>query len=129
MTRWMHPPELLRGGERGQLDPVVEGERHGLSRQLSLAIWERICVDATDSGGRLAVEQARRGFHDLAARIAARGGRIRPDVGRVTRVAVELEGATSAVWGADELKPRTPGRETLVTVEARRWARMNGEPA
>jgi len=129
MTRWMHPPELLRDRERDQLDPIVEGERHGLSRQLSLAIWTRICVGATDSVGRLDMEQARRRFHDLATRIAARGGRIRPDVGRVTRVALELDGPTPAVWGADELKPRVPGRETLVIVEARRWARMSGERA
>jgi len=73
MTRWMHPPELLRAREREQFDPVVQGRRHGLFRELSLAIWERACVNATDSAGRRDEEQARQRFHDLAARIAAAG--------------------------------------------------------
>jgi hypothetical protein len=88
MTRWMYTPELERSREPAQLDPVVEGERHGLSRELALAlaIWERVCAGVTDGAGRRDGEQARRRFHEIAARMAARGGRTRPDVGRVTRV-------------------------------------------
>jgi len=129
MTRWLHPPELERQRERDQFDPVVEGARHGLTRELSLAIWKRVCADATDGFGRRDTEQAERRFHGIAARIAARGGRLRPDVGRFTRVGVELEGTPLRAWGVDELAPRTPGRETLVAAEARRWKAMSAEPA
>jgi len=116
----MHPPELERQRERDLFDPGIEGARHGLARELSLAIWERVCADATDGAGRCDTEQARRRFHEIAARIAARGGRLRPDVGRVTRVGVEIGGESLGVWGAKDLAVRTPGRETLVAVEARR---------
>jgi hypothetical protein len=47
----MHPPELERQREFAQFDPVVEGARLGLSRELSLAIWERVSADATDGAG------------------------------------------------------------------------------
>jgi len=69
------------------------------------------------------MEQAQQRFHELATRIAARGGRLRPDVGRATRVCVELNGKSPGTWVADELMPRVPGRQTLVGVEARRWAK------
>jgi aminopeptidase N len=123
MTRWMHPPELDRERKRDHFDPVVEGARHALARELSLAIWDRVCADATDSAGRRDMEQAQQRFHELAARIAARGGRLRPDVGRVTRVGVELNGDSRGPWNTDELRPRVPGRETLFAVEARRWSK------
>ena len=121
MTRWMHPPELEHQRQRDRFDPVVEGHRCGLSRDLSLAIWERVCADATDSEGRCDTARAERRFHEIAARIAARGGRLRPDVGQLTRVATEIIGVPVGRWGANELAPRTPGRETLVAAEARRW--------
>ncbi|HEX7838874.1 MAG TPA: DUF4157 domain-containing protein, partial [Kofleriaceae bacterium] len=117
--RWLHPPELDRQRHRDPFDPVNEGERHRLSRERSLAIWERVCADATDSLGRRDTDQAERQFHQIAARIAARGGRLHPDVGRVTRVDVEVSGIPLSAWSVDELAPRTPGRETLVTAEAR----------
>jgi len=126
MTRWLHPPELERQRERDEFDPVVEGARHGLARELSLAIWKRVCADATDSFGRRDTEQAERRFHEIAVRIATRGGKLRPDVGRLTRVETEITGKPLGVRGIDELAPRVPGRETLVTAEARRWG-MLGE--
>ena len=129
MTRWLYPPELKRQRERDRFDPVVEGARHGLTRELSLAIWERVCAGANDGFGRRDTEQAERRFHEIAARIAARGGRLRPDVGRFTRVGTELDGTPRRAWIVDELVPRTPGRETLVTAEARRWKAMSVEPA
>jgi hypothetical protein len=128
MTRWMHPPELDHERKRDHFDPVVEGARHALARELSLAIWDRVCADATDRAGRRDMEQAQQRFHELAARIAARGGRLRPDVGRVTRVGVEINGDSRGPWNADELRPRVPGRETLFAVEARRW-RKAGDAA
>lgn len=124
--RWMRPPELGREPDREWFDPIVEGARHRLSRELSLAIWQQVRTDATDSAGRCDVEQARRRFHEIAARVAARGGRLRPDVGRTTRVAAgSTESAESYVdslgtWPTD-LRLHAPGRETLVGAELRRW--------
>ena len=129
MTRMFHPPELERSRERDRFDPIHEGERHGLSRELSLAIWKRVSSDATDTFGRRNEERARERFHELAARIAARGGRRRPDPGRLTRVGVEISGEAMGTWAADELMPRVPGRQTLAAVEAQRWAKRAGETA
>ncbi len=121
MTRMFRPPELEYLYQRGRFNPIREGERYGLSRELSLAIWKRVSEDATDTFGRRSEDQARERFHDLAARISARGGRLRPDPGRLTRVGVEMSGEPMGTWAADELMPRVPGRQTLAAVEARRW--------
>lgn len=110
MTRWIHPPELERQRELAQFDPVVEGARLGLSRELSLAIWERVCADETDSKGRRDTEQAEQRFREIAARIAASGGRLQSDVGRLTRVQTESTGGPRGAWAVDELTPRMPGR-------------------
>ncbi|HEY0478543.1 MAG TPA: hypothetical protein VGD37_13550, partial [Kofleriaceae bacterium] len=112
-VRWMHPPELERARDPNAFDPVAEGGRHRLSRELSLAIWARVCADVGDSASRPGAEQAQRRFHELAARIAARGGRLRPEVGRVTRVEIEATGVPLGAGSVDELTPRVPGRETL----------------
>jgi len=117
----MHPPELKRQREFAYFDPVIEGARSGLSRELSLVIWERVCADATDSKGRRDTEQAERRFREIAARIAARGGRLQPVVGRLTRVETEVHGVPRGTWALDELAPSTPGRTTLVVTERRRW--------
>src|SRR6185369_12209240 len=66
-------------------------------------------------------EQAERRFREIAARIAARGGRLQPDVGRLTRVETEVHGVPRGTWALDELAPSTPGRTTLVVTERRRW--------
>ncbi len=112
MARWVHPPELERQREQSRFDPVAEGARHGLSSVLSLAIWERACADATDRMGRLDADQAQRRFQDVAARIQTRGGRLAPDVGRLTRVQTEIVGVALDAW-ADVAKPPVPGRQTL----------------
>ena len=120
--RWIRPPELDRERVRDRFDPLVEGARHGLSHEVSLAIWERARRDATGADGRHDAEAARLRFHEVAARIAARGGRLRPDVGRLTRVGVELEASEASetrVSRADELAMRAPGRDTRVAAEAR----------
>ena len=124
-----HPPELERSREHDRFDPIREGERYGLSRELSLATWKRVSEDATDTFGRRNENLAHERFHELAARIAARGGRLRPDPGRLTRVDVELSDNSPGTWAADELMPRVPGRQTLAAIEARRWAKRVGEAA
>jgi hypothetical protein len=107
--------------DRDRFDPVVEGAKHALARELSLAIWERVRADATDAAGRCDTEQAAQRFHELAARIAARGGRLVPEVGKLTRTGVEPHSAVLDAWRSHELSPRAPGRETLVSAETRRW--------
>lgn len=77
---------------------------------------------ATDSAGRCNVEEARRRFHEFAARLTARGGMLQPAVGRVTRVGVEILGESLDGWDIKQLAPRVPGRDTLVAAEARRRA-------
>jgi hypothetical protein len=124
--RWMYPPELERQGARDRFDPVREGDRHRLSREMSIAIWERVCAETTDGSGQRDVEQAKRRFHEIAALVAARGGRLLPDVGRYTRVGVELGGMPLAAWGRDLLARPAPGRETRVTrAEAERAAEVS----
>src|SRR5262245_65149673 len=91
MTHWMHPPEIERTQVRDTFDAVLAGARHGLPPELALAIWDRVRADATDASGREDLDQARRRFHDIAARVAARG-RLRSDIGRRTRVGDELDG-------------------------------------
>jgi hypothetical protein len=125
MTHWMHPPERARQAERDQFDAAIEGLRHGLSRELSLAVWERACAETTDGPDRRDIEEARRRFHEIGARWAARRRRAHPEPGRVTRVGLELDGHTARGSDADELASRAPGRETLVAAEARRWAQMS----
>ncbi|HEX8114063.1 MAG TPA: DUF4157 domain-containing protein [Kofleriaceae bacterium] len=119
MTRWMHPPELARTPERDQFDPVIDGKRYGLPRELLLAIWERVCRDATDRAGRLDADPMQRRFHELAAWIAAHDGRLHSDVGRLTYVQTDTIGVPRGALAVDELAPRAPGRTTLVDAETR----------
>jgi hypothetical protein len=123
MTRWMHPPERGNLRERDHFDPVAEGARYQLSRELSLELWERAVADATDSAGRCDRQAAQRRFHELASNMAARGGRVRPDVGRLTRGDGEPERTRHQAWRADARRGFAPGRENLVDAEARRRAR------
>jgi len=128
--RWVHPPEIGRERDRARFDPIVEGARHHLSREVSLAIWQHVCAAATDSASRCDMAQAQQRFHEIAARIAAHGGRLRPDVGRATRLATESSGFADALepWPS-ELRIHTPGRQTLVTAELRRWITTGHAPA
>jgi len=120
VTRWLQPPQLEWPRDPDRFDPVADGARyHHLSAELARAIWARVSEDATDGAGRCDLAQAQQRFHELAARVARRGGRLRPEVGRVTRVD---HGTTRdrRGWCTDELDPRAPGRDTQVLVEARR---------
>ena len=51
-NRWIRPPELSRQQPRDRFDAVVAGDGYGLSSDVSLAIWERVCADATDGDER-----------------------------------------------------------------------------
>lgn len=106
MTGWRLGAERERPAAREPFDPVLEGARHGLSREQSLAAWERARWEA-DRDGREDAERVQRRFQAIALRIAARGGALRPDVGRLTRVGVELDGEPAP---RDELAIRAPGR-------------------
>src|SRR5262245_54699709 len=118
--RWMYGPELERGADRPAFDPVAEGERYRLGRELSLAIWDRACAEATDGSGRLDLARAQQWFHELATRIAARGGRLDPDVGKRTRVETEAAGGAHRAAVIDDLFARSPGRSTRVLAESQR---------
>src|SRR5262245_21527823 len=102
MTRWREPPQAAHEHKDDRFDPVLEGARHGLSRDLALEIWARI--RAVRTGVEPEADDVRR-FHEVAALVAARGGRLRPDVGRITRVDVELD-RDGETWS-----PATRGRE------------------
>lgn len=129
MTRWMRPPEVERSREQDRFDPLVEGARHRLPDELLRKLWERVCRDLTDRFGRFDEEQAQKRFHELAARTAAWGGRLGPEVGRFTRVGTEIDGDSLGIWDVRRQRPHTPGRETLVTVEARRRIAQSERPA
>ena len=115
---WTRPHELDPRDGRKPFDPVVEGSRYGLSQKLSLAIWERVCAEATDPSGQPDLEQAKRRFHAIAARIATRGERWPySNVGKRTRVETERDGSSSRGASIDEIScvnlfrfTRPPGR-------------------
>src|SRR5262245_47001934 len=111
MKRMFHAPELEHSRQRDRFDPILEGERHGLIPGRSPRLWKRVSEDATDVFGRRNEDQARKQFQELATRIAARGGRLQPDPGRRTRVAIEIDSDSSAPWPVDELMSRVPGRK------------------
>jgi ADP-ribose pyrophosphatase YjhB (NUDIX family) len=115
-THWRRPPELERERNRDRFDPIREGDGYRLSREVSLAIWERVCADA-DGLGRRDQGQAEQRFHQVAALVAARGGWLRADIGRLTRVESELGDIARHLRREDPFAPRTPGRETLVARE------------
>jgi hypothetical protein len=120
----------MRGADRDSarhaitFDPVVEGARHGLSRELSLELWKLVREESATIPEQADLEPAKPRFHELAAQLAARGAKLRADVGRLTRMAVELDGVPTARAALDALRPHVPGRETQVIVEARRRASL-----
>lgn len=50
MTRMFQPTEIEHSRPRDGFDPIREGARHGLSPELSLAIWRRVSEDAAGFG-------------------------------------------------------------------------------
>jgi Domain of unknown function (DUF4157) len=102
-------------------DPIAEGEKYALAPAVSLAVWNRARREATDARGECDEMRARERFHEFAARIAARGGRLVPDVGALTRVGAEAPHGARGGPRSREFGPRAPGRTTLVLAEAERW--------
>jgi hypothetical protein len=62
---------VLRPPTESDFDPVLEGTRYRLVAAISLAVWDGVCREATHDDGRCDEQQARRRFHQVAARIAA----------------------------------------------------------
>ena len=119
-TRWFRGADLEPTRSRAPaFDAAAEGARHGLSAEIARHIWLQICREETDSAGQLDDERAQRRFHEVAQRVAARGGRLTPDPGRTTRVEVE---ASRAAPAASVFASQVPGRRTLVEAEASRAA-------
>jgi hypothetical protein len=112
MMRWMRGSEADHR-EVVPFDPIAEGDRHRLSADVSLAIWAHVSGDAASD------DHARRRFDEIAVRLATRGGRLRPDPGRVPLDdAVPRSGSTIA----DELVSGAPGKITAVTAaRAKPW--------
>lgn len=123
-SRWFRGAESdrHRGRERDDFDAVAEGALHGLAPDVSLAIWAHVCREATDVYGRFDEDHARRRFHEVAARAAARGGRLRPDPGKVTLIEAE----TSPRHDLDVFADISPGKVTRVEAEMRRCGRRAG---
>lgn len=108
------------GGRSNDFDPVAEGSRYRLAPAVSLEIWTRVCAELTDRNSGRNEEQARRRFREVAARVAARNGRLRPDPGRTTRYEMEAPGGRRE---RDVFAQLVPGKMTLQEVEAQRWER------
>src|SRR5688572_8423714 len=109
MKRWLHPGERLHARKREGFDPVVEGARHGLAPELSIAIWQRVSANADNV--RDDVDEARRRFHAIAARVAARGLRLAPCIGKRTRAEVESVPDRFTDW-LEAIDIQAPGRRT-----------------
>lgn len=127
MTRWMRPPEIDRQHKAARFDAVIEGARCGLSREVSLSIWRLVGGEANDSGPRPNEEEVQRRFRELALRTAARGGRLSPDVGKLTRVE-EIDRGSSSAWSANDRRPSTAGRQTLVMATERAQPTFSSVP-
>src|SRR4051794_12765412 len=100
MKDWSFRGEDLRRGRqpRPEFDPIAEGAKYDLAAEVSSKIWKHACLAATDRDGNRDELQAQERFHELATRIQARGGRLHPDAGKVTRVEAERFRASPAAW-------------------------------
>lgn len=116
MMRWMRGSEADHR-EVEPFDPISEGDHHRLSPDVSLAIWAHVSGDAASD------DHARRRFLEIAVRLATRGGRLRPDPGRVSLdEAVPRNGSVIA----NELVRSAPGKLTAVKAKAWRHAPPGG---
>ncbi|HEX3759155.1 MAG TPA: hypothetical protein VHW23_10630 [Kofleriaceae bacterium] len=57
-----------------EFDPVHEGTRYRLVAAISLAVWDGVCRESTHDDGQRDEQEARRRFHQVAARIGAGRG-------------------------------------------------------
>ena len=113
MTRLLRPPERPEQpgpSKKDQLDPFIEGQRYGLSREQSLALWEHVQRHGAD--GRTDSDELRSAFREVASRLGE-GGRPRPAIGKTTRVKLE---AASRLGNRDRSQPAI-GKTTHVRLE------------
>lgn len=108
-------------------DPVVEGSRYRLAATVSTAIWERIVRESNGSGGQRDEELARQRFHHVAARVALRGGTLRPAPGRIATHEASASGADPETE-TDVFVIQAPGKTTQLVREPR-WQRQHGGEA
>lgn len=114
--RWFHSAGSEHASTERAFDPIREGEKYRLPPEVSLEIWERICAGArADAWGAADIadaEETQRRFHELAAQVAARGGRLRPEVGKRTRV--DVANARARGLHHSMLDPHGVGKTTRV---------------
>jgi hypothetical protein len=106
-TREFRGDRFDHGQKAADFDPIAEGARYRLAADTSVEIWARVSGETTDP------QLMRRRFHEAAARTAARGGRLRPDPGRMTLADAETRG----YWRDDVFAAAAPGKRTLVEIE------------
>jgi hypothetical protein len=102
--------------EQSRFDPIAEGAGRGLSREMALALWERVAADAS----LFDPWQAQQRFLDLAARAATQRGQVYPAPGKISRAAVEGDGDAIGARSPYHLRTGSPGRNPPVVHEARR---------
>jgi Domain of unknown function (DUF4157) len=116
-TRLFRGADLDRASERDEaFDAIAEGGRYRLDPAVAAAIWEQVSREAIGQDGLVDDAQARQRFHQVAALVAVRGGRLQRDPGRVTRVAMEALGGEAR---GDGFGRQIPGKAT----EVEAWAR------
>jgi hypothetical protein len=144
MSRWFHGDDLARERARSkEFDAISAGHQYGLAPDVSLEIWARVRDEVTRADGKHDEPGARKRFDEVAARVAAQGGKLRPGPGKETLIDADRRVAARAgrlhpnpgsgtlveseVHGKmqerDVLAEVTPGRDTEVLVDARRWER------
>ena len=117
---------MFRGGRfeppnrRIDFDPVAEGKKHGLDPEVSKQLWARVRQELVRPGGRIDEREAQDRFHELAKRVAARGGLLGPGPAKVTLLEASAPGHGAE---PDVLAKPVPGRTTQVLVDERRWER------
>src|SRR4051812_6396154 len=115
--RWLRGAGGERDSDDDAFDAVVAGRRHGLSRERALAMWEHARADATDAAGRCDAVVARQAFHVLATRTAGPGGRLVPEMGKWSRVELEIDDEARDRWRGGTRSAHAPGRTTRVGAE------------
>lgn len=105
---------------REDFDPIAEGKRHGLAPEVSIALWEHVRREATNSEGVCDENAARERFAQLAELVARRGGQLGSEPGHWTQIDV----ASGRVPPDNFLAERVPGKATLVLAEASARARV-----
>lgn len=99
-----------------RFDPAASARRYGLPEDQALALWRRVRADATDVSGRCDERAARAAFDAVAQHIADRGRR-RFEVGKWSRLGVELDDRMRDASFDGTHPAAAPGRITRVSAE------------